>query len=363
MKTKSLSILMAVILLSGALLSCHTEKLDYKAGKYLFAYSDGNIYKYNTETGFGSALCSDPLCSHNTKSCPFYGVGEDVFQYGDRIIFFKDSQLMQYDLISSKISVLNNAPGIIYRPFVYENYIFFNSVSFDFSQDAENNMTIDLFRYDLDIGTLLQLNDDNLYDLQVVEGVKNGRMIWYDDGLQSMYSTDMDYCNKVLFNEDFYGITAGYQSYRLEVSNTTPLSFNLFNIVEGRKNIVLYDIVSVKGYGDNLLFTYNNEQGRYIGKAKNENNDIVEIFDYQSNDIYISDEYGNNKKILCTLPSDYIIFSLAPTKKTLSSGMIIGVQLKEYEFDDSGFIIGYKASKSIAMVDIETGMVRISEVR
>ena len=205
------------------------------------------------------------------------------------------------------------------------------------------------------------MNVEKLYDMQRIQGIDDDRIVWYDNGLQLLYTTNYDYNERNSLNEEYYGIIAGGKSYRLKVASSSPISFDLYGHQNGEDVTVLHGIVSIKGYHDSLIATYNSKDGKYIGQAIKDDGSLMDVIEYQGNDLYAYDSDGNNERKLCSIPDDYIIYSLAPTKITLSNGDYIGVQLKEYEFDAKGYVIGYKASTNIAIINVNTGICVITK--
>ena len=344
-----------------ALSSCSGTKTD-NSKEYLFSVSDGVLYKYNVHTGYRTTVCNDPLCKHDENSnCMFYDIGEEVFWYKNTVLYYKENTLYQYNPEKQSAELLYEAGGNILYMYLTNNLLFFDSVVFDYSPDADHPVSVDIIRYDLSKASAEKLNKDTLYDIQCIDLVVDDRLIWHDSGIQNMYSTDLDYGSRETIDYDYYGILAGNRSYKLELSSTSPLSFNLVFENNGQKEIALKDIVSVKGYDNSLIVTYNRKENKYIGKALDENGKEIEIYEYQSNDLYIYDQNGENGKLLCRIPDDKIIYSFNTTYSTLDSGDYIGVLLKEYEFGNNGFITDYKVCKDIAIVNIKTGEVTISK--
>ena len=329
---------------------------DYGRDGTLYANVNGVIYQYSIQYGYATPLCGDPLCKHNDSNCPFYGIGEDFYYTGNAILYSKGNEILKYDTETGNITTLGTADGQIYYMTLIENRLYFNALNFDFAPDAEHTTRVGLFYMDLTDNSITKLNTEPLYEMQALYGFENGRLLWYDVGLWTCYTSDMEYRDIVPSDgEEPYGIHAGGHSYRLEVSSAMPVSFNLYNTVDGEKNIVLRDIVSIKGYGDALFATYNNETGIYIGKALSAEGEEAPVYDYQGRDIYRYDSQGGSEVLLCTLPEDCIIDSLAQGNSTMSSGNYIGIPLREYVFDSRGYVTGYQTAKDIVIVNCVTG--------
>lgn len=344
--------------------SCSSQKPDnmpLNQNDYLFAVSNNTVYKYNIESGICSPLCGDPLCKHNNDSCPFYGVGEEIFKLDHMIIYYEGNKILKYDLDTNEWEVVYTADGNIYYPYLVDDSIYFNTVTFDFSPDADHSTSVELFCFCFSNNEAKHLNNEKIYDMQRIQGVDGEKIVWYDNGLQSLYTTNYDYSEKISLNEEYFGIIAGSNSYRLKIASSSPISFDLYRNQDGKEVTALHDIVSIKGYRDLLIATYNDKEGKYIGKAEKDDGSFTDIIEYQSNDLYVYDSNGGNERKLCSIPDDYIIYSLAPTKITLSNGDYIGVQLKEYEFDAKGYVIGYRVSVNIAIINVVTGTCVISK--
>ncbi len=114
--------------------------LQYADG-YLFIYgtigsgipaadNTGLVYtlkRINPETGIVTEVCPDPLCSHNTSDCPFYGLDTLPVGFADGKIFYRRSWItgvdgeagtvdyysadVVYDTVSGKLTELINLNG------------------------------------------------------------------------------------------------------------------------------------------------------------------------------------------------------------------------------------------------------------
>ena len=351
-------LLILVFCMTLTIVSSCGEKPEKASGKYLFSVPDRVMYKYNVETGTRTPVCSDPLCKHDAESsCPFYGVGETVFQYGEKVVYYKDNELCEYNPADQSSKVLFRAKGNIFELNLIGNVVYFNSLLYDFSPDAEHPVSVDIIGFDLKSNTAKTLNNEPLYDIQRLDGERDGRLIWNDDGTHQVYSTDTEYRSREEYDELYCGIIAGSRSYRLELSKTEPLSFNVVGFEDGEKITALKDIALVKGYRDCLIATYNNSEGKYIGKYIDADGSEIQVHEYHSNNIFIYDQNGNNGKLLCVIPDDMIIYSFSPS---LELDDKIGVLLKKYEYDESGMISGFRADDDIAIIDLNTGEVKVT---
>lgn len=332
---------------------------------YMFAVVDGVAYKYNIKTGFASTMCDDPLCRHDSGECPFYGVGEDFFNCGGSVYYSVGGSLCRYDTGTGERHRLFDADGIIAEMEMADGIVYYNAVAFDYAPDAERPVSVDIYSYDTETGKTEKLNDESLYDTQRLYSADGGELVWCDNGLGNMYVTDEHYKNRRELDGEYYGITAGSRSYSLEVSSTSPVSFDVCAAgpESGEKYTVLHDTASVRGYKECLLATYNSDEGKYIGVAVDGDGGERDIYEYLNGDIYIYDENGENGRLLCSLPDGCIIESLAQKKDTMESGDYIGVFLREYTFDGDGRIINISRSKDIAIVNVKTGEYIITKSR
>ena len=362
MKKILIAIIVCVLLLASTSCAPHeTDQAPINQNDYLFAVSNNTVYKYNIKSGIASPLCGDPLCKHSNDRCPFYGVGEEIFKLNNTIVYDKENKILKYDLSTNKSEVAYTAEGNIYYPYLIEDSIYFNTVTFDYSPDANHPTSVDLLCFSFSNNNVKSLNGEKLYDMQRIQGIDGDRIVWYDNGLQLLYTTNYDYNERTSLNEEYYGIIAGGKSYRLKVASTSPISFDLYGHQNGEDVTALHGIVSIKGYHDLLIATYNSKDGKYIGQAIKDDGSLMDVIEYQGNELYVYDSDGNNERKLCSIPDDYIIYSLAPTKITMSNGDYIGVQLKEYEFDAKGYVIGYKAATNIAIINVNTGICVITK--
>ena len=321
----------------------------------LYADVNGIIYKYNIQNGYATPLCGDPLCKHNDSNCPFYGIGEDFYLINDTILYYRGNEIFEYDTKTSQITKLGVADGQIFFMTLMQNRLYYNAVNFDFAPNAEHNTQVNLYYLKLSDNQIVKINTEPLYETQQLTGIENERLIWYDTGLWTYYTSDFEYRDIKPSEGEQYGIHTGDHAHRLEVSSVSPTSFNLYNTVDGEKNIILHDIVSVKGYKDSLIVTYNNKTGKYIGNTLSADGEEIPVYEYQGTSLYKYDSEGQNGILLCTLPDDCIIDSLAPSDSAMSSGNYIGIPLREYVFDSRGYITGYQNTKNIAIVNYVTG--------
>ncbi|MEA4831245.1 MAG: hypothetical protein VB118_01355 [Oscillospiraceae bacterium] len=359
-KVFSLTLLYVLMMsICFSFMSCSSEQKYIKSGNsndYLYAKPNDVIYKYNIENGYAVPLCEDPLCKHDSDSCPFYGASDEIYKHDDYIIYFKGNEINKYNIANGKVETLLSAEGKIYYPYMIDDRIYYNAVNFNYKPDAEHTSIVNLYYYDMKTFLSVKLNDSELYDMQHIDGLEDGKLLWYDDGLQTEYTTDLEYKNVSDYNEDYCGIVAGEAKYRLEVTGVKPMSFNLYNMSDdGTKNIAVRDVVSVKGYNGFLLVTHNRTEPKLIGQEKTDDGKIQDIYEYQSNKIYKYTSDGKSRVLLCTLPDGYYIYSLSSAAKTLYSGNYIGILLKGYNFDSQGYVTGYHVLNNIAIINIETG--------
>lgn len=358
------------IILLTVLSPCSKEKEKENAdeasagGGYLYGLAEGTVYKYNIETGYAAPLCSDPLCTHDNMSCPFYGVdNEMLFTDDGDIVYIRNAALMLYDVSEASSDTLFSSDGVdviysgIYHPYIANGYVFFNTFAYsDYGESDE--VIINIYRCCLETKETVKLNDEELYDFQRILFSDNEIILWESD--IDAYTTDYDYViiEAEIDRNKIGGIIAGDFSYRLKIdsSKNGRYDFDLQNAETGETT--LPGVTMVLGYKENLIVCYNadEDEARYIGA----DDTGVKFYEYLSNVIYIYDSDGENGRILCSIPDEYIIYTFNTVTKTLMSENYIGVKLKEYEFDDDGYVTGYDYAVDIIIINIETGEYKVT---
>ena len=93
-----------------------------------------DMYKIYPEEAVMLPLCPDPLCKHNSESCPFYNINPTMYTIGDTVYYLRKSggsklenTICSYDFGTDKFKVLHEVEKgyyiMCFRP--YEKYIFF----------------------------------------------------------------------------------------------------------------------------------------------------------------------------------------------------------------------------------------------
>ncbi|MBQ7499641.1 MAG: hypothetical protein IJT91_01975 [Clostridia bacterium] len=352
MKRAAIIVLICVLALS----SCGAARKT--ADDYLFAEAGGVLYKYNLSTFVCSPLCDDPLCSHDTPSCKYNEVGESLFAYEGNIIFFRGKECVSYDPKNASDHTLFTAKGEVFSPAVFEDHLFFNTLSYDFSPGAEHSARVDLFRYDFGKSDPIQLNDEELYDIQDIISCNKEKVIWNDTGLGRIYTTDTDYNSREESNEEYYGMFSGGKAYKMRVASVSPVSFDL--ISQKDEKPVIKGFAAVHCFDNAIVAVYNSDFPEIVGRAPDGMGGYDEVKYNLSNDIYVFDPDGGNKRLLCTIPEGLYISSIANVP-TLISGDVFGIQLIDYSVNASGIIESSAVSPTVAIVDLSTGELRITE--
>jgi len=93
---------------------------SYDGGLYF--QTSWMLYKLDKETGEMNEMCKDPLCKHNTKACPFYGLHREFgfYVYDNKIIYMRgrersdlrgeSNKILLYDIKNGSFGVLHEYP-------------------------------------------------------------------------------------------------------------------------------------------------------------------------------------------------------------------------------------------------------------
>ena len=167
------------------------------------------VKRINPSTGKVSDVCPDPLCGHNTKECPFYGLDSMPIGFADGKLFYRRSWItdidaeanlvnyysadMVYDIASGNLTELMNLNGerggINCELYTDTHRYWYRYVWNDDGSDG---------RYCLYRASYDKLKPELLADVSYEEAMFvgwSGDSLYFTDG-KILYATDADFQNR-----------------------------------------------------------------------------------------------------------------------------------------------------------------------
>ncbi len=221
-----------------------TDNYNLMLGWNILGFSDGYIYfvngssnpfnlqenqtlwKYNIKTNNLTSVCSDPICKHNTPSCPLYAITDQYYIYNNKVLatyiyytFIDDGStgntpdiegwggFKMYDMSNGKSLLLNEFnPKEGYtedlRKLIFDDYCIYYDYVYNEKIDA---WVFAICRWDMTTNKIVTLTGmDNTYDFNSQENSALATTflfaidsrIYFSDG-KTIYSTDVNYENRI----------------------------------------------------------------------------------------------------------------------------------------------------------------------
>jgi hypothetical protein len=210
------------------------NQLQYSDG-YIYVHNNGNrdrvhfpenktLFKYNVKTNNMTTVCSDPLCKHNEKSCPFFGMFDTMYINKDKILFLRQYTLqlerqnkngemfeewdgyMMYDMSKGKSYIRNEFDSVEFTENARKLFIDDYCLYYDFVYNEEiEEWVFAVMRWDLSTNeTVVLAGKNNIYDHNANYShimadsflfVVNSR-IYFTDG-KTIYSTNKNGEDKI----------------------------------------------------------------------------------------------------------------------------------------------------------------------
>lgn len=258
------------------------------------------LMRYDCKTGNLTSVCSDPLCTHDSPDCPFFGFTTIFYLYNNTVYYrraysyanydannvYKDtlewSGFVSYNMDSSQMKVYNQFDSLDYfeygKQIYVENYCFYYDYIYSDESDKE---IFAICRMDLNTGESVILggknnqfseSDPNMLSQMFLFTLDS--RIYFTDG-KTIYSTDYDMNDKTehakgLFLDDV--CTDGeyiYYSAAQKNNNDMFISIHRMNF-DGSSDIDI-GITANKWFGyfitENYIY-YTVPDEKIIGKNK-----------------------------------------------------------------------------------------------
>lgn len=353
---------------------------DY-TDNYIYCKLGDVFYRFNVKTATATPVCPDPLCKHTDDNCPFYGV-EDVCFSGKFIYYLKGKtesicdRLCRFNLENGEYKTLHKTDsGYILRMFIYNNYVYFNQTVFESDSYVPK---YNLLRYNNQSDKTEIMTEAPLDTAQTAYSAEDGRLYWYSDTGGDLYSTDTDYKNRVEGDEVYsstrligkYGYTTlpngemlggpGYKLPAFRVTATDRETGNQFTVLDGVCPVPY--IVE-----DKLLYNLMQDNAELIGYISDDDNGDGEntpVYNRRGGKIYICDEDGENKHLLCDITQSGYIIGEEGAVSCGSNGDWFALRVERYTTtgEKKGKTIIEHLPDAIILINIITGEYKVAEV-
>ena len=344
----------------------------------LYIKSKSVFYRINPLSGYKTTVCPDPICSHETETCPVYSIAsafcvhEGVF-YFDKLTMAETEtkeSISAFDLSSSKISTVYDRTQCskqYIRMMIYEDYLYFYK-SYYVGEDDNKKIISDIAGVNLKTGDVIDVikYDTSVFDHLIggdggylflcnptggIFRIKAGESLPSKEYLYSFDKSDLlNYApdRMALKNGYIYYYTSSNDStdfWRIPTSGGEPQNFVSDNGIKAdycfyTQNYIYYSAITQKK----------------IGVIDGEDL-MCDIYDIRR----VSYENGSCEEVFRDFPEEYDTYSLSGGY--IVSGNYIythtwdwGELKDKYTDSDCRYDSGY--SGVIARIDIETGEIR-----
>lgn len=339
---------------------------------YIYANMNGTFFRFNVDNATASPLCPDPLCGHNSISCPFFNMDATPVFRGQYIYYLSGcsdvgnaTRLCSFDLKTGRYEVLYKAgAGTLSGMNAAGDYAYFN-----FSRLSESGgVEFLLMRCNVKTKDVATLTDVAMSVPQELLSVGNGRIFW-STGAGEYYSTDMDYKNRLdgdrgyadrLSSDEYYFIVEPTGEIK-GVSGSKLPAFRLLrkDRSSGEEVTVIAEMCSFPTiYRDSIFYFRFQDNVPLIGYMNDEySGEKIAVTDKTGGKLYMCDLDGTGERLLCDISDSGCAFTSAVGVSGKSgTGDHIGIEL--YTYDNDGVCVK-RGESALLIVNIKTGENRI----
>ncbi|MBE6551956.1 MAG: hypothetical protein E7665_07460 [Ruminococcaceae bacterium] len=355
--------------LSGETDTSEPEYTDESETGYLLVHIDKILYKLYPEEAVMVPLCPDPLCKHNTQSCPFFQVDVNVRFIGEKMYYLRRGDALGF---YSNICVFDLETGemeILYEPkkntvadlYATDNYLFFKMMVLEANKDS----TYKMMRYDINTKEVLELTDEYQLGRPMIITIEGDRIYWHESGY--FYSTDLEYKNRIDGDRGYAAaFVSGHKKYENVVSKERGDITQLLSVDDetDEKTVVVEstDITPII-YNGNIIYSEPNERS-IIGYTYDSSRDrTIPVYNKVGNKCYICNSDGSDKRELCDINENNIVlhFTAGVLNGKYGVGDYIPLKLWRYKTirEENGKNIVERISDGYAVVNIKTGEYKI----
>lgn len=343
-------------ILSILLLSSCNKNIDLNNNYfYQVCYNNGNIIflKYNIITGSATPVCNDPLCSHDSDECPFYGISYDFAIDGQYIYYTKEMigknntykySLIKYDMLNDSINILYESNDMLSQLFIFDDYLYFwNSIY------VNGVLGANLIKYNLKSQNYISLTETPSEYRELKYAIESGRIYWIDIFNTGIcFSTDPNYKDRKVSNLKGQ-IYNGY-AYIIESQNDKNKILTRVNIDTYKKKTICDDIAEFKIYFNKIFYLKYAENPKLIGSYE----DGTEVYDKYDGKVYMMDLDGQNLKLLCSLSGHFINTMSLSFYNNMAINNYIGIPINNFVFDENNYIVDV-INTDIAIINNQSG--------
>jgi len=314
-----------------------TEEIEYtdesELGYIIVIVNNSSLYKIYPEEGYIVPLCPDPLCKHNTQSCPFFQTDLSICERGNLIYYLRKGSsqayyqtICKFDVDTGKYVVLYEAKGFtVSGLYATDDYLFFKAMNVK----ANEKTGYKLMRYDIKTKETVELIEEYLVgDLFAITHDEE-RIYWRDD--KGHFSTDYNYENKKENDRGFHSnLTTGDYAFSIDLvgiaenEHRSYLSRQItsYNLKTGEEKVIVESTEGVLiAYKGKIIYTLPHEV-IYIGDMILDTNPRPKkVYDNFGGKLYICNADGSDAKVLCDISGNNCALDLGP----VSAGNYNGV--------------------------------------
>lgn len=278
---------------------------------YIYLITLNMIYRYNQETNNVTLLCSDPLCLHNTKDCPFFNMimMKQMFIHDNNIYYYKlyteidektfeiknEIKFVEYNINTNHLTEIWSVPtGVTYNSQLFDgDYLYYIRNNFN----EKNEVTYDVCRLNLNnlsIETLKYLGDNPLGILTIIDG-----NLYLCDEIQTIYfKIGQPVEEKYIKFPNVLQYIARYEDTFFYLANEND-ELHLYSMDKEMQNAQKLCDENINYYFITDNYIYNTiKDDKVIGK--DQYGDILVL----NSDIYRIKHDGTGKELVFTMPEN-----------------------------------------------------------
>ncbi|MBE6552317.1 MAG: hypothetical protein E7665_09315 [Ruminococcaceae bacterium] len=357
--------------LSGETDTSEPEYTDESETGYLLVHIDKILYKLYPEEAVMVPLCPDPLCKHNTNSCPFFQVDVNVRFIGEKMYYLRRgdaigfySSICSFDFEKGEMEVLyepkKNTVADLYAT---EGYLFFKLMILE----ADKDSTYKMMRYDIKTKEVLELTDEYQLGRPTILTIEGDRIYWHESGY--FYSTDLEYKNRIDGDRGYAAaFVSGHKKYenintgKFAASGPTMLLRGV-NDVTGETTKVIDEMATFPIlYNGSIIYVKPNEK-TLIGYQKSESGYFNRLYDKTGGKFYICNSDGSKDIELCDLKGNNVAISVSAgiLNGKYGVGDYVAYSVWRYKTvrEEDGKNIVERISDGYVVINIKTGEYKI----
>lgn len=368
-----------IIVLSFSITSCvndgrsensFEQSVENEQDSHGFDYIIYNIndilMKINVHTGAATPLCPDPLCSHNSGDCLFFGTFPNKYYViSDNSIYFFHMEpqdetyyLISYNWSTGKITQLYDTKNVLYGIILMENYLIFSEVIYDEKlEDGTLVTSTNIYRLNINENNadIEKLNQKPLKYSHRPAWKEGERICWTIDPTSEEYTTNVDYKDIQEYNYTSTGImhmkdytdSEWYVEFDYKGSRSVV---NKVNRNTGERVYLDENAGTFFKYSNFIIYQKALDKETLVGTGI----DGHKYYSYTENKLYSINFDGSDKKLLCDLGDENYFYYLdlsSISEPTYNEYRLIA--LRDYKYNAEGKITSLEVK--YVVVNLITG--------